>query len=167
MSFPSLTKASLAAALAVALGAASAAAADPTPAAIGYALTILTDIGMKPAFDRLVPSMLAELEREVLATNPQLRDPLHEATLAVTPEFVASEENLVNDGAKFLAGQMTEDELKQVAAFYESPAGKKFVIAQAAASAQVAALAGPWRQKMSTDALARVREEMKKKGFTF
>jgi hypothetical protein len=167
MSISSLTKTSLAAALALALGVASAAAADPTPAAIGYALTILTDIGMKPSLDHIVPAMFAELQRETLATHPELKDQLQAAVTAVTPEFLASEQNVLNESAKFLAGQMTEDELKQTAAFYESPVGKKFILAQGATAAQVATLAGAWRQTLSSDMVTRVRDELKKRGVTF
>jgi hypothetical protein len=167
MSFPSMTKTSLAAALVLALGAGSAAAADPTPAAIGYAKTIFIDVGMKPSLDQLIPSLLSELEREVLATNPELKVPLDQTVLAVTPEFVASEESLFNDSATFLATQMTEQELKDTAAFYESPTGKKFLVAQSVAAQHIAPLAADWRQKLSTTMLTRVREEMKKKGYTF
>jgi hypothetical protein len=167
MSISSLTKTSLAAALALALGVASAAAADPSPAAIGYAMTILTDIGMRPSLDQVVPAMLSQFERQIVTTNPQMRDPLHETIVTLTPEFVASEQNLLNEAAKFLASQMTEDELKQTAAFYESPVGKKFIVAQGATTNEVATLAGAWREKLSNDVLTRVREEMKKKGFSF
>jgi hypothetical protein len=167
MSISSLTKTSLAAALALALGVASAAAADPSPAAIGYAMTILTDIGMRPSLDLVVPTMFHELQRETLATHPELKDPLMQAVIALTPEFVATEDNVVNESAKFLANQMTEDELKQTAAFYESPLGKKFIIAQGATAAEVASLAGPWREKLESDMVVRVREELKKKGIGF
>jgi hypothetical protein len=167
MSISSLTKTSFATALALALGVASAAAADPTPAAIGYALTILNDVGMKPSLDRVVPTLLAELQRESLRTHPELKDPLQAAVTAVTPEFLASEQNVLNESATFLASQMTEDELKQTAAFYESPVGKKFILAQGATAAQVTTLAGAWRQKISTDMVTRVRDELKKKGVDF
>ncbi len=84
MSFP-LLKASLAGCFVLALGAAAAVAAGPTPApstpaapaaaapatppapsaaALAYGATILNDIGMKPSLDRIVPGMFAELERE-------------------------------------------------------------------------------------------------------
>ena len=96
MSISSLTKTSLAAALALALGVASAAAADPTPAAHRLRPTILTDIGMKPSLDQIVPAMFAELERETLATHPELKEPLQAAVRAVTPEFVTSEQNVLN-----------------------------------------------------------------------
>jgi hypothetical protein len=185
VSFPML-KASLAACFVLALSAATAAevssppatpAATPTapaatkpapsPAALGYAATILDDIGMKPSLDRVVPSMFAELQREVLATRPELKDPLGEAVQTVTPEFLKSEQEVLGAAAKFLATLLTEQELKDTAAFYESPTGKKFQSVQVALADRLAGVAGAWRQQLSTDMLARVHEELKKKGKDF
>jgi hypothetical protein len=177
-----MMKASLAACFVLALGAATAAAgnsapaapaapastpAAPSAAALGYAATILNDVGMKPSLDRVVPAMLGQLQREVLATRPELKDPLDAALKTVLPEFVQSEQAVLDDAAKVLAGEMTEPELKDVAAFYESPLGKKFIAAQGVVANHVAGVAGPWRQRLSTDILARVHEEMKKSGHDF
>ena len=185
MSFP-IMKASLAACLVLALGAATAAADNsappapaatpaapastapaPSPAALGYAATILNDIGMKPSLDRIVPGMLAEMQHEILATRPELKDPLGEAVQTVTPEFLKSEQVVLDAAAKALASLMTEQELKEVAAFYESPTGKKFVLAQIALANRVAAVATEWRKQLSTAMLARVHEELKKVGKDF
>ena len=62
---------------------------------------------------------------------------------------------------------MTEQELKDTAAFYESPTGKKFQSAQVALANRVAAVAGAGAEQMSTAMLARVHEELKKKGKDF
>jgi hypothetical protein len=85
----------------------------------------------------------------------------------VIPEFVKSEDGVIGDAAKFLAGQMAEAELKDVAAFYEGPTGKKFMTAQGQVAGEVAKLGAAWRDTLSTDMLARVREEMKKRGHDF
>jgi hypothetical protein len=186
VSFP-MMKTSLAAALALALCAGSAAAAETTPApatppaaapapatpagpsaaALGDAATILNDVGMKPSLDRIVPGMLAEMQREVLTTRPELKEPLGEVVQIITPEFVKSEQQVLDAAAKALANLMTEPELKDTAAFYESPTGKKFVLAQVALAGRVAAVAAEWRQQLSTAMLARAHEEMKKKGKDF
>jgi hypothetical protein len=185
-------KTSLAAALALALGAGAAAAAEATPAApspaastpaaatpaaatpapptaaaLGAAATILNDIGVKPSLDRVVPGMFAELQRQVLATRPELKDSLTQAVQTVSPDFVKTEQIILDDLAKFMAVQMTEQELKDTAAFYESPTGKKFAGAQGLLSVYASKLAGGWRDELSTDILARVHEEMKKSGNDF
>jgi hypothetical protein len=185
VSFP-MMKASLAACFVLALGAAMAAAGNstpaapaatppasaatppaPSPAAVGYAAAILNDVGMKPSLDRIVPGMLAEMQREILTTRPELKDPLGEAVQTVAPEFLKSEQQVLDAAAQALASLMTEQELKDTAAFYESPTGKKFVLAQVALANRVAAVAAEWRQQLSVAMEARVHEEMKKKGKDF
>jgi len=185
VSFP-MIKASLAACFVVALGAATAVAGNsapaapaatpaapaatppaPSPAALGYAATILNDIGMKPSLDRIVPGMLAEMQREVLSTRPELKEPLAEAVQTVTPEFLKSEQQVLDAVTNAFASLLTEQELKDTAAFYESPTGKKFLLAQIALANRVAAVAADWRQQLAVAMEARVHEEMKKKGKDF
>jgi hypothetical protein len=180
-------KASLAACLALALGAATATAAESTPAAptpaattpaaatpaapsaaaLGFAATIINDIGLKPSLDRVVPGLFAQLRNEVLATRPELKDPLTQAVQTVSPDFIKSEQLILDDLAKFVATHMTEQELKDTAAFYESPTGKKFADTQGALSVYAGRLAGGWRDELSTDILARVHAELKKTGHDF
>ena len=81
---------------------------------------------MKPSLDRIVPGMFAQMQREILVTRPELKDPLAEAVQIIAPEFLKTEQEVLDAVAKDLAFQMTEQELKDVAAFYESPTGKKF-----------------------------------------
>ena len=86
----------------------------------------------------------------------------------VSPEFVKSEQLILDDLAKFLAAQMTEQELKDTAAFYESPTGKKFANAQGVLSVY-ASTAGRRlaRRKCRPTCWTRVHEEMKKTGHDF
>ncbi len=181
MSFP-MIKASLATCFVLALGAATAAAADstpaaptpaasapaaPPPAALGYAATMINDIGLKPSLDRLVPAMVDELQREVLATRPELRDPVTNALKVVTPDFDKGEKLVLDDLAKFLAAQMTEQELKDAAAFYESPVGKKVANTQGMLSIYAGRVIGAWREQMATDLPERLHAELRKTGHDF
>ncbi|MGD1016931.1 MAG: DUF2059 domain-containing protein [Roseiarcus sp.] len=160
-------KALLGVALALAFSSVGAHADEPTPAALNYANQIFADIGMKALIDQVVPGMLAQLERNVTTTRPELKDALHETVLAIEPEFVKTEQGVMTDSVKFLASKMTEQELKDTLAFYESPAGKKYVAIEPSVVQEVGNRARAWRQQLSTDILARAHEEMKKKGADF
>ena len=159
--------AALGAVLALAISSAGASADEPTSAALGYARQIFLDIGMKATLDEVVPSMLRQLEHNVTATRPELKEALHAALLAIQPEFVKTEDGVLDASVKALAGKMTEQELKDTVAFYESASGKKFVALQPVVLDQVASLARTWREQLSTNILARAHEEMKKKGHDF
>lgn len=166
----SILKASFGALALLALASAGARADDPPPpsaAAIDYANKIFVDIGMKPTLDQVVPGLLGQLEHNITATRPELKDPLHQALLTIEPEFVKTEEPVLANSAKALASRMSEQELKDTAAFFEGPSGKKFLEVQPAVLGDVGQIARAWREKLSTDILTRAREEMKKKGYSF
>jgi hypothetical protein len=66
-----------------------------------------------------------------------------------------------------MASKLTDPEIKEVLAFYESPTGKKFVAAEPAFVNELQVAGTAWRQKLADDLLPRVREELKKKGVDF
>jgi hypothetical protein len=166
-SFVSKITAPLGALAVLALASFGAHAQEPSPAALNYAGEIVTETGMSQSLDQIVATMAIQLEQNVAATRPDLREPLHATLKAIGPEFLKTEQSLLADEARFLALRMTEQELKETAAFFASPAGKKYLVAQPAAVADLADAARAWRQKLSTDILDRAREEMKKKGYDF
>ncbi len=146
------------------IGFAPARADDPTPAAVASARAIIASSGISRSFDALVPQMLGQLERNALATRPEIKDKLHATLLQLEPEFMKSEEQVVSAASLSLAKRMSEADLKETAAFFESPAGKKYVQVQPEALADIVAAMQGWQQKLSTDMMTRVREEMRKQG---
>src|SRR5579875_3050157 len=154
-----------AAALAASLGAAQ--AADPTPAQVDLARKILVSVGLKASMDQIVPTMLAQLQTQLLQMHPEMGKPLHETLLSLIPEFQQGEGAVFTDVAGALASRLSEDELKQTLAYFESPAGKKYTDAQAPVLEMLASSGGLWREKLTTTMLDRTREEMKKKGYSF
>ena len=143
------------------------AVATPTAAAVAAAGDILGDIGIKEKIALVVPGMMAELERNVTNTRPEIRDSLRQTLRAIQPEFDKTAQQIFDEAATILASQMSEKELQDVAAFFASPTGKKYLAIEPVFLRNLAAVAEPWRQKLSTDILTRAREEMKKKGVQF
>lgn len=156
----------LAALLAIAGSTAYADDAAPTPGAIEAAKRVIIGAQVTRSLDVVVPTMFAELEHNVLATRPELKDSLHTVTLALVPEFVKTKQSVVDSMALALAERMSEQELNDTAAFFDSPSGKKYVASEPGAFADFARVANAWRQKLAADMLTRVREQMKKKGIT-
>jgi len=143
------------------------AAPAPSAAAVAAAGAILGDIGIKQSIALVVPGMLTELERNVTNTRPEIKDSLRETLRSIQPEFDKSAQQMFNQAATILASQMSEKEIEDVAAFFDSPSGKKYLTTEPIFLQKFSAIAEPWRQQLSTDILARAREEMKKKGVEF
>src|SRR5271154_5421398 len=144
--------------------AAPAAPGLPSQAAVAAADKILGDIGVKQTVALVVPGMMAELERNVTNTRPEIRDSLRETLRSIQPEFDKSAQQVFTQAATLLASQMSDKEIADVAAFFGSPSGKKYLATEPQFFQQFSAIADPWRQQISVDILTRARQEMKKKG---
>jgi uncharacterized protein len=147
--------------------AAPAAAAPPSAASVAAADAILGDIGVKQTIALVVPGMMSELERNVTNTRPEIRDSLRETLRSIQPEFDKSAQEVFVQASTLLASQMSEKEIEDVAAFFGSPSGKKYLATEPLFFQQFSAIADPWRQQLSVDILTRARQEMKKKGVDF
>jgi uncharacterized protein len=73
--------------------------------------------------------------------------------------------DLVNDIANTYADEYSEDELKQIIAFYKSPVGQKYLDKAPELSRRAAAVGQAWQQKNEHPAQSLAAEEMKKHGF--
>ena len=147
--------------------AAPAAAPAPSPAAIAAADTILGDIGIKQTISLVVPGMLTELESNVTRTRPEIKESLRQTLRSIQPEFDKTAVQTFNSAAAILASQMSEKEIVELAAFFESPLGKKYVAMEPVFLQSLSDVVAPWREQLSTDIMVRAREEMKKKGVEF
>src|SRR6185437_7194176 len=141
-----------AALIAATLVASPAFADDPSPTQMDLARKILVAAGLKASMDEIVPSMLGQLQGQLVQMHPEMGKALHETLVALLPVF--------NDSARPLAKALTEAELQQTLTFLTSPAGHKYIQAQAQILDALGASGAAWRQKLTTIMLTRTREEM-------
>jgi hypothetical protein len=146
---------------------AATAPAAPSPAAITAADKILSTIGLKQSIAIVVPGMMQELETNVTRTRPEIKDSLRATLRGIQPEFDETAKQIYGQAESMLASQMGEQDILQVAAFFDSPAGKKYVAVTPTFLQNLSDVTGAWREKLSTDILERARAEMKKKGVDF
>jgi hypothetical protein len=141
--------------------------AAPSAAALAAADKILSTIGLKQSIALVVPGMMQELETNVTRTRPEIRDSLRATLKTIQPEFDQTARQTYTQAESLLAAQMSEQDIVQVAAFFDSPAGKKYVEITPIFLQNLGDVTGAWREKLSTDILERARAEMKKKGIDF
>ena len=148
-------------------GATSDIPAPPSPAAIKAADQLLTAMGVKETIAKTVPTMMTEFEHNITTTRPEIRDSLRQTLVAIKPEFDNSAKLTYQKAEALLALAMSEKELEEVATFFTSPTGRNFLAIQPIFLQRLQDVLDPWRQGLSTDIVARAREEMKKKGVDF
>ena len=139
----------------------------PSPAAIKAADQLLTAMGVKETIAKTVPTMMTEFEHNLTTTRPEIRDSLRQTLVEIKPEFDNSAKLTYQKAEALLALAMPEKELEEVATFFTSPTGRNFLAIQPIFLQRLQDMLDPWRQGLSTDIVARAREEMKKKGVDF
>jgi hypothetical protein len=168
MTFRSLNRLALVAALAfgwvVLAGAARAQAPTPTPGALAAAKELVTLKGGAAMFDPLIPGVIESAKNQLLPTNPNLSGPLTEVANQLHKEYAPKRAELLDLIAKIYAQHFTEAELKDIVAFYKTPAGKKMVTQEPIAINQSLTAAQDWANQFSDAVLERFRAEMAKKG---
>jgi hypothetical protein len=143
---------------------AQAPAAQPTREHIALARAVLDFTGARKSFDNVVPKLLTDARNNVLRTRPTLQADLDLAAMEVAKKMAAADEELVNSIAVVYAQKFTEAELKEIAGFYQSPAGKKMVAELPNVLQESYKHMQEWSRKMSIDVMTNLRAEMKKKG---
>lgn len=119
------------------------------------------------AFDEILPVIADKTRTLFIRTNPALTKEIDEVTNAVALELANLRPELDKTIMAIWARRFSEEELKQIAAFYQSEVGKKLATVEPEINALSIGAAKQWGDQLSTVMVARVREELKKRGFEF
>ena len=102
-------------------------AQQPSAAAMATAREIVTVTGATALFNPLVAGVVEQAKLLFLQQNPGLAKDLNEIATKMRSDLAPRFSELVNEVARNYAVNFTEPELKDVLAFYKSPAGKKLI----------------------------------------
>ena len=151
-------------ALALPVSIAPAAAQQPSPAALATAKEIVTVKGADALWRPVVRGVVERAKGMFLQTNPMLGKDLNEVAAKLYTEYNPRTVELLNDAAKIYATRFTEQELKDLLAFYKSPLGKKMLAEDPVILDQNMKDAQAWADKLSNEIIAKMRAEMRKRG---
>ena len=152
-------------ALAIAAMASSAQAQQqPSANAVALAKEIIALKGGNAIYDPIVPQVIDQARTIFLQSNPMLSAPLNEVAAKLRAELTPRVADLINDGAKLYASRFTEQELKDILAFYKSPVGRKVVAQEPVILDESAANVDTWANKFAEEVISKFRAEMRKKG---
>jgi hypothetical protein len=136
----------------------------PSPSHLAAARALVIACGMSRSFSIIIPQFMDQIASSLAQTRPEIAKDLKAVLTQLKPEFDRQADEMVDIAAQIYVKQLSEQELKAADAFFESPAGKKYVETQPAFLTEVVTAMQGWQGKVSTDMMTRVREEMKKKG---
>ncbi len=140
---------------------------DIPPEKLAIARQVVLSSGMGRSFEPMVPQLESQIPRIVTRTRPELAKDVGAVLTQLQPEFDKKGDEMVDIAARIYARRLSEDELKATAAFFASPAGKKYVEVQPLMLDELVVAMQAWTQETSTFMMKRVQTEMEKKGDKF
>jgi uncharacterized protein len=159
-----LCRLALAVALASLVTAGAAKAQTLSPASIDLARQVILVKGGNAMFDPVVPGVIESAKNVFLPTNPNLSKDLTEVANQLKKDYDGKRAELLNEVAKIYAQRFTEQELKDLLAFYKSPLGQKVVTEEPKVLDAAMQRAQDWANNFSEEVIGRMRAEMKKRG---
>ncbi|QIB32860.1 DUF2059 domain-containing protein [Ancylobacter pratisalsi] len=145
---------------------AAAPVAEPSAEQLKLANQLLVANGEASSFESLIPGIIEQAAGSFVQANPDLIRDLREVAQQLAPEYEKRRTEIVQILARTYAAQFTVEELNELLTFYNSPVGRKLVERRQQILDDGLRNIQAWSAKFSREMEARVREEMKKRGFT-
>ncbi|MDP8918136.1 MAG: DUF2059 domain-containing protein [Pseudomonadota bacterium] len=137
--------------------------AQPSASHLALAREVAVSSGMTRSFDVMVEPFLDQLQ-QMNVTRPEIKQDLQQVVTQLRPELEQQKQKMVENAARAFATRLSEAELRDVAAFYKSPAGVKYVQTQPGVLDDVVRDLAVWTQQTGQFVMTRAREEMGKRG---
>jgi hypothetical protein len=115
-------------------------------------------------FKPIVAGVVQKSRNMFLQTNFMYQKDIDEVALSVTKQFAPRVAELDDAAAHFYASHFTEQELRDLLTFYQSPLGQKALAEEPKVLDQSMTYAGSWADNLSDDVIKAMRVELKKRG---
>lgn len=139
-------------------------AQQPSAASIAVAKQLLSTTGATSVFNPLIAGVVEQAKLLFLQQNPGLAKDLNEVAAKLRADLQPRFSEINDEMARLYATNFSEQELKDILSFYQSPAGKKMLTVQPKVIDSSMAFAQTWANKLSDEVIGMIREEMKKRG---
>lgn len=137
---------------------------QPSPAAIALARDVMTAKGVSGVITPLAVGVIEKVKASFLPTNPNLSRELNDVATGLHKELDGRSKDAIDRMAVVYAARFTEQELKDVLAFYKSPVGQKYLTEEPVAIDEALKDAQQWADAFADTVMTRFRSEMQKKG---
>jgi hypothetical protein len=150
--------------LGLVLSTAAANAQQPSAAATAAAKELVAIKGAKMIYEPLVVGIVEKAKGMFLQTNPMLSKDLNEVAGKLRADMTPRSAEVMSETAHLYATRFTEQELKDMLAFYKSPLGHKLLVEEPVIADRSMKSMASWAEKLSEEVIGKMRTEMKKRG---
>lgn len=136
----------------------------PTPAGIAYAKEILALKNVSVIYKDAVPNLVERVKGVLTQNNLNYQKDLNDVSFKVAKDLAGREQEIGAELARIYATLFTEQELKDLLAFYKSPLGSKSLSQEPVAFDTARQFMDEWAGKISGEINTKFRTEMKARG---
>ncbi|MGX1786800.1 DUF2059 domain-containing protein [Bosea sp. NPDC055332] len=136
----------------------------PTPEHLKAAREVVISSGLSQSFDSIYVEFTTGVRQNIGSTRPELKKDMDEVLTALKAEADLRREEIVDSSARVFASKMTEADLKDVAAFFNSPVGQRYNSYRPQVIDEIFALLQPWSTATSNRLFDLFQAEMRKRG---
>jgi hypothetical protein len=140
------------------------AAAEPSAAAIAAAKEILLIKNASSAYSGVVVSTIQSVRNSLTQNNLNYQKDIEEISYKLARDLSGKEREIGDAMAAIYATHFTEQELKDLVAFYKSPLGKKVNEMEPKSIEESLGYIRGWSEDLALEINEKFREEMKKRG---
>jgi uncharacterized protein len=137
--------------------------AEPSATHLAVAREVAVGSGIARSYDAIIEPTLDQLRR-MNVTRPEIREDLDKVVELLRPEMELQKQQMIAATARVYTRFLTEPELKELAAFFKSPVGLKYVNTQPQVLDDLVKEMATWSQNLSEYVIIRARAEMAKRG---
>jgi hypothetical protein len=135
-----------------------------SPGAMAAAKEILTMKNASAMYANAVPNIVQQTKEALLSNNLNYQKDLNEVAVIVAQSMAGREKEIGDGMAQVYANEFTEQELKELVAFYKSPLGQKLLTNEPRAIQFSMSYMNQWAQQFAEQVNAAFRAEMRKRG---
>jgi uncharacterized protein len=153
-------------AVTLALGAAAPAAAQeisPEQLALARKYVDLTDQGN--VYETILVQTAAQTSKLLSQQNPEIADKIDATIGKILETYKGKKDELFNQFARVYATSFTQDELTQIVAFYETPAGTKLAKTSFQVNQDIGKVVRIYAYNFGTEFVTKVKTDLKGQGY--
>jgi uncharacterized protein len=135
-----------------------------SPSAMQAARDLLAAKNVGQVYAGAVPNIVERAKTQLLANNLNYQKDLNEIAGTIAQANAGKEKEIAEQMAKIYANDFTEQEMKDLTAFYKSPLGQKLLTTEPKSIQVSMTFMGQWAQSFGEAVVAEFRAQMQKRG---
>lgn len=125
---------------------------------------VMKELKLFNSFDQIIPTMAERARALFVQNNPAVAAEIEEATTNAALALIERRIDLDKEVINIWASRFSEDEIRAIAEFFKSDAGKKFASQSGELLQESAVAAKKWGDTLSVDIIDMVRKDLTEDG---